>query len=140
MAWIVVAAAGVVVALTVAFWQQIVNWANQTLAGWLARLFGEDLRDAFLMLLAGTDRTVVLAQRASTLIQERVVNARILFRQLNGGHTQEKVVVADIKQDDGQIVTIEAAEVVPWHELPDDVREKFIRRQSDAVEMELKIK
>jgi len=30
--------------------------------------------------------------------------------------------------------------VVPWHELPDEVREKFIRRQAHSVEMELKLK
>ena|ERR1700694_5040173 len=140
MSWIVVAAAGVVVALTVAFWQQIVTWANQRLAGWLADTFGNDLRDAFLLILAGADRSMVLAQRAVTLIQERLISARILFRQLRGGQAHEKVVIAQIKRDDGQVVQMEAAEVVPWHELPDDVREKFIRRQAASVEMELKIK
>jgi len=140
MGWVVVAAVGIVVALTVAFWQQIVTWANQTLAGWLAERFGVELRDAFLLILAGADRSVVLSQRAVNLIQERLVSARVLFRQLQGGQAQEKIVVAEIKQDDGEVVTLEAAELVPWHELPDDVREKFIRRQSPSVEMTLKIK
>ena len=139
MTWIVVAAAGMAVALTVAFWQQIVTWANQTLATWLSERFGTDLRDAFLLILAGADRSVVLTQRALAVIQERLVSARVLFRQLRGCQTHEKVVEAQIKQDNGEIVTLQAAEVVPWHELPDEVREKFIRRQSAAVEIELKI-
>ena len=140
MGWVVVAAVGVVVALTVAFWQQIVTWANQTLAGWLAEKFGAELRDAFLLILAGADRGVVISQRALALIQERLVSARVLFRQLQGGQVQEKIVEAEIKQDNGEIATLQAAELVPWHELPDDVREKFIRRQSPSVEMTLKIK
>ena len=140
MGWVVVAAVGVVVALTVAFWQQIVTWANQTLAGWLAERFGAELRDAFLLILAGADRTVVISQRAASLIQDRLVSARVLFQQLQGGQATQKIVVAEIKQDDGEVVTLEAAELVPWHELPDDVREKFIRRQSPSVEMTLKMK
>lgn len=140
MSWIVVAAAGVVVALTVVFWQQIVTWANQTLATWLADAFGKELRDAFLLILAGADRSMVLAQRAVTVIQERLLSARILFRQLRGGTAHEKVIEAQIKQDDGQVITMQAAELVAWHELPNEVREKFIRRQAASVEMELKIK
>lgn len=140
MTWIVVAAAGAMVALTVAFWQKIVTWANQRLAGWLADLFGNELRDAFLLILAGADRSMVLMQRAVTVIQDRLVSAHIFFRQLRGGQAHEKVIEAQIKQDDGQIVTMQAAEVVPWHELPDEVREKFIRRQSTSVELELKLK
>ena len=140
MGWVVVAAVGVVVALTVAFWQQIVTWANQTLAGWLAEKFGAELRDAFLLILAGADRGVVISQRALALIQERLISARVLFRQLQGGQAQEKIVEAEIKQDNGEIAILQAAELVPWHELPDDVREKFIRRQSPSVEMTLKIK
>ncbi len=140
MTWIVVAAAGIVVALTVTFWQRIVTWANSTLAGWLSERFGSELRDAFLLVLAGADRSVVLMQRAVTLIQDRLISARIFFRQLRGGQSHEKVVEAQIKQDDGQVVTLQAAEVVPWHDLPDDVREKFIRRQAAEVELELKMK
>src|SRR5579859_5172079 len=140
MTWIVVAAAGVAVALTVAFWQQIVTWANQLLAGWLAERFGAELRDTFLLVLAGADRGVVMGQRAIQVVQERLLSARLIFRQLRGGQAQEKVVEAQIRQDDGQVITLQAAEAVPWHELPDDVREKFIRRQSASVQMELKIK
>ncbi len=140
MSWIVVAAVGVVAVLTIAFWQQIVTWANQKLAGWLADLFGNELRDAFLLILAGADRSVVLAQRAVTLLQERLITARIFFRQLQGGQSHEKVIEAQIRTDTDEIVTLQAAEVVPWHELPDEVREKFIRRQAASVEMELKLK
>jgi len=138
MGWVVVTAVGVVVAFTVAFWQQIVTWANQTLAGWLAEQFGPELRDAFLLILAGADRSVVISQRAVSLIQDRLVSARVMFQQLQGGQTTQKIVVAEIKQDDGEVVTLQAAELVPWHELPDDVREKFIRRQSPSVELTLK--
>jgi hypothetical protein len=138
MGWVVVAAVGVVVAFTVAFWQQIVTWANQTLAGWLAERFGPELRDVFLLILAGADRSVVISQRAASLIQDRLVSARVLFQQLQGGQTTQKIVVAEIKQDDGEVVMLQAAELVPWHELPDDVREKFIRRQSPSVELTLK--
>lgn len=139
MIWVVVAATGLAVALTVAFWQKIVTWANHVLAGWLGQIFGEEFREAFLMLVAALDRFAVLAQRTVTQLQERIVRARIIFRQLAGGREHEKIVQAEIKQEDGQIVTLEAAEVVPWHELPDDVREKFIRRQSAVVELELKV-
>ena len=138
MTWVVVTAVGVVVALTVAFWQQIVTWANQTLAGWLAERFGAELRDAFLLILAGADRGVVISQRAVSVLQERLISARVLFRQLQGGQAQEKIVEAEIRQDNGEVITLQAAELVLWHELPDDVREKFIRRQSPAVEMTLK--
>lgn len=137
--WVVIAA-GVAVALSVAFWQQIVNWANRTLADWLGQLFGEDVREAFVLLLAAADRLNVAAQRALTLLQQRLVRARIIFRQVNEGRLHEKVVKAEFQQADGQFIQMEAAEVVPWHELPDDVREKFIRRQSAEVEIELKLK
>ncbi|MCE7948713.1 MAG: hypothetical protein DYG88_14920 [Chloroflexi bacterium CFX4] len=137
--WVVIAA-GVAVALSVAFWQQIVNWANRTLADWLGQLFGEDVREAFVLLLAAADRLNVAAQRALTLLQQRLVRARIIFRQVNEGRLHEKVVQAEFQQADGQFIQMEAAEVVPWHELPDDVREKFIRRQSAEVEIELKLK
>ena len=138
MTWIVIAAVGIAVGLTIVFWQKIVTWANQKVAGWLAEQFGSEVRDAFLLLLAGTDRTVVLGQRAAVLVQERLTSARILFQQVRGEY--KTVVQAEMKQDDGEIIELEAAEVIPWHELPDEVREKFIRRQSASVEMELKLK
>jgi hypothetical protein len=137
MQWII---AGVVVILAVAFWQQIVTWANQKLAGWLNDLFGPELRDAFLMVLASADRSVVLVQRALHLVQERLVSARLFFRRLQGGQVHEKVIQAEIKTPSGEIVKMEAAAVVDWHELPDEVREKFIRRQSSEVQLELKMK
>jgi len=137
--WVVAAAVGVVVTLTVTFWAQMVDWANRVLATWLADQFGPELRDAFLLALAGADRSVIMVQRAVKLIETRLVSARLLFRQMSGGQT-EKVVEADLKQENGEVVTMHSAEMVPWHELPDDVREKFIRRQTASVEMELKIK
>lgn len=137
--WVVIAAS-VAVALSVAFWQRIVNWANRTLADWLGQLFGEDVREAFVLLLAAADRLNVAAQRALTVLQQRLVRARIIFRRVNEGRLHEKVVQADFQQADGQLIQMEAAEVVPWHELPDEVREKFIRRQSAEVEIELKLK
>jgi hypothetical protein len=136
----VVAAAGAVVALTLTFWQRIVSWANDILAGWLGDLFGNDLREAFLALLAAGDRFVVIAARALNLLQTRIVRARILFRRLAGGREHQKVIEADLRREDGTVVRMEAAEVVPWHELPDEVRERFIRRQAAAVELELKLK
>jgi hypothetical protein len=139
MAWVVVAAAGLIVALSVAFWQQIVTWANQHLAGWLGKYFGEDVREAFLLILAGGDRLVIAFQRALATVESRLVAARIFFRQLAGGRQHEKVVQAELRKDDGEVVKVEAAEVVPWHDLPDEVREKFIRRQTSTVELELKL-
>jgi hypothetical protein len=137
MHWIVI---GVVALLTVTFWQQIVSWANQTLAGWLAGIFGSELKDAFLLVLAGVDRGVVLVSRAGTLIWENLVAARVFFRRVVGGQAHEKVVEAEITLPTGETVTKQAAESVEWHELPDDVREKFIRRQTAEVKMELKVK
>ncbi len=136
--WVIMA--GLAAGLTVAFWQQIVSWANQKLAGWLSELFGEELRDAFLLVLAAADRSMVIVQRAMTLVQARLVKARILFRQLQGGREHQKVVKAEMRRDDGQIIEMEAAEVVAWHELPDEVREKFIRRHATMVEMELRLR
>ncbi len=138
IAWVLIA--GVAAGLTVAFWQQIVTWANQTLAGWLSELFGDELRDAFLLLLAAADRSVVIVQRAMTLVQARLIKARILFRQLQQGREHQKVIKAEMRRDNGQIIEMEAAEIVPWHELPDEVREKFIRRHATTVEMELRLK
>lgn len=137
MVWVVIAG---MAALTMVFWQQIVTWANQTLADWLGTLFGEEVREAFLMLVAGADKLMVLAQRAVTQVRDRLVRARLIFRQLEGGQKHEKVLKAEVRKDSGEIVQMEAAEVVPWHELPDEVREKFIRRQSATVELELKMK
>ena len=137
--WAVAAAVGIAVTLTVTFWAQMVEWANSILANWLADLFGPDLRDAFRLALAGADRSVVMIQRAVKLIETRLIHARLLFRQLRGGQT-EKVLEAEVKQDSGEVVTMRTAELVPWHDLPDDVREKFIRRQSTSVEVELKLK
>jgi hypothetical protein len=140
MVWVVVAAAGLFVALSVAFWQKIVTWANQHLTTWLGTYFGEDVREAFLLILAGGDRLVIAFQRAVEKLQSRLVRARVFFRQLLGGREHERVVQAELRQDNGEIVKVEAAEVVPWHELPDDVREKFIRRQSTSVELELTVR
>lgn len=140
MEWVVIAAAGLAIALTVAFWQKIVAWANSVLAGWLGDLFGNELREAFLMLLAAGDRFIVIATRTAQGLQERIVRARLILRRLEGGQQHERVLEADLRQDDGTLVHMQAAEVVPWHELPDEVREKFIRRQADAVELELKVK
>jgi hypothetical protein len=137
--WVVVAAA-IAVTLSVAFWQRILAWANQVLAEWLGRLFGADVREAFLLLLAAADRLHVAAQRALTLLRERLVRARVLFRRVSEGRLHEKVVQAEFQQADGQLVKMETAEVVPWHELPDEVREKFIRRQSAQVAIELRLK
>jgi hypothetical protein len=140
MGWIVIAAAGLAVGLTVAFWKEIVTWANQRLAAWLGQMFGEEVKEAFLLLLAGVDRTVIIARRALEEVEARLVKAQVLFRQVRGGRQHEKVVKAQMQTEDGRIIDLEAAEVVPWHDLPDDVREKFIRRQSASVEMELKLK
>lgn len=139
MIWVVVAS-GVTVAFSIAFWQQLVSWANQTLAEWLGKLFGEDLREAFLLILAGVDRLATSFTRAATAIRERLVSARVLFRQLFGGREHERVVKAEFRTATGELVTREAAESVSWHELPDEVREKFIRRQTAEVELELKLK
>jgi hypothetical protein len=140
MEWAIIAAAGFVVAISVAFWKQIVNWANQHIANWLDELFGPETREAFLLLLAGVDRSMVIAQRSAAVVRERLVRAQIIFRQLRGGQEHEKVVKAEMVNEDGDIIELEAADVVPWHELPDEVREKFIRRQAGSVEMELKLK
>lgn len=137
--WVVVAAA-VAVTLSVAFWQQIVNWANRTLAEWLGKLFGDDVREAFVLLLAAADRLSVAVRRALNAVQERLLHAQIIFRRLNEGRLHEKVLRAEFQRQDGQVVQMEAAEVVPWHELPDEVREKFIRRQSAEVQIELRLK
>src|SRR5258706_7726391 len=138
MGWVFVAA-GLAAGLAIGFWQQILNWANEQIAAWLGRLFGDEVRDAFRMLLAATDRSVVLVKRSIDIVQSRLVSARILFRQMAGGREHEKVVEARLRQDDGQVVTMSQAEIVPWHELPDDVREKFIRRQTSSVELALKL-
>lgn len=140
MTWIVIVAAGLAVGLTLAFWKQIVTWANQHIAGWLNELFGEEAREAFLLLLAGMDRSVILVQRALVDTQARLIKATLIFRQIRDGREHQKVVKAEMRQADGSTIELEAAEVVPWHELPDDVREKFIRRQTASVEMELKLK
>jgi hypothetical protein len=137
--WVVLAAAGLTVALTVAFWQRIVNWANAKLAQWLGEMFGDDVREAFLLLLTAGDRLIVSVQRAAELVQSRLVRAQIFFRRLSG-QEHEKVIRAEVKNDAGEVITVEAAEIVAWHELPDDVREKFIRRQTATVELELKLK
>jgi hypothetical protein len=139
MAWVVVAAAGLLVALSVTFWQKIITWANQNIAEWLGKYFGEDVREAFLLILAGGDRLVIAFQRALVEVQTRLVRARVFFRQLAGGRQHEKVVQAEFRQPTGEIVKVEAAESVAWHDLPDDVREKFIRRQTASVELELKL-
>ncbi|HRE48252.1 MAG TPA: hypothetical protein PLD47_11045 [Aggregatilineales bacterium] len=137
MVWVVVGAA---VALSVAFWQKIVTWANGILAGWLGDLFGADLKEAFTILLAAGDRFAVIVQRAVALLQTRIVRARIIFQRMVGGREHQKTVIAELQKEDGEIVELRAAEVIAWHELPDDVREKFIRRQSADVEIELKLK
>lgn len=103
-------------------------------------IFGEELREAFQLFIAAADRVAVLAQRSVKRLQERLIRARIIFRQITGGTQHEKIVQAEIKREDGKIAQYEAAELVPWHELPDEVREKFIRRQNAAVEIELKLK
>lgn len=137
--WVVVVAA-VALSLSLAFWKQIVNWANHTLADWLGKLFGNDVREAFVLLLAAADRLSVAVQRALNAVRERLIRARIIFRRINDGRVHEKVLQADFQREDGQIVQLERAEVVPWHELPDEVREKFIRRQSAEVQIELQLK
>lgn len=138
MEWVFIAA-GLAAGLAIGFWQQILNWANDQIAVWLGRMFGEEVRDAFRLLLAATDRSVVLIKRSLDVVRSRLISARILFRQIAGGRETEKVVEADLRQDDGQVVRMSSAEVVPWHELPDEVREKFIRRQTSSVELELKL-
>jgi hypothetical protein len=140
MSWIMVAAVGLVVSITLAFWKDMVAWANEHIAGWLAKLFGDEVKEAFLLLLAGVDRSVIILRRALDAVQARLIRARILFIELRGGREHRKVVKAELLQNDGSVIELEAAEVVPWHELPDGVREKFIRRQSASVEMELKFK
>jgi hypothetical protein len=140
MEWVVIAAAGLALGLTVAYWQTIVAWANNVLAGWLGDLFGNELREAFLMLLAAGDRFIVIATRSAQRLQERIVRARLILRRLEGGQQHERVLEADLRKEDGTLIHMQAAEMVPWHELPEEVREKFIRRQADAVELELKVK
>src|SRR5690242_10757966 len=110
MVWIVIAAAGLAIGLTVAFWKDIVTWANQRIAGWLGEVFGEDVREAFLLLLAGVDRTVILTQRAVAQLETRLVKARLLFRQMQGGRAHEKVVQAQMRTDDDEIIDLESAE------------------------------
>jgi hypothetical protein len=82
----------------------------------------------------------VAVQRALNALRERLIRARIIFRRIDDGRLHEKVLQADFQRADGQIVQLESAEVVPWHELPDEVREKFIRRQSAEVQIELRLK
>src|SRR5258707_1099579 len=129
MTWIIVAAAGLAIGLAVAFWKDIVTWANQRLATWLGEYVGEDVKETFLLLLAGLDRSVILTQRMVADIQARLLKAQILFRRILGTQDHQKVVKATIQRENGDIIELEAAEVIPWHELPDEVREKFIRRQ-----------
>lgn len=137
MVWIVVLG---VAGLTVYFWQQVIRWANQTLAGWIGAIAGEDVREAFLLVLAGIDRLSVAGQRAFGKVANVLIGARVIFQRITGGQQHQKVIQADIKQPNGEVITLESAEIVDWHELPDDVREKFIRRQTDSVQLELKIK
>jgi hypothetical protein len=137
MQWVVIAGA---LALSALFWQQMVAWANNIVANWVGALLGPEMREAFLLMLAGLDRAVVTTNRAVTLLAQRLLRVRLLFQRIGNGQTHQKVVQAEIKQDDGQVMKLEHREEVAWHELPDEVREKFIRRQTSNVEIELKMK
>src|SRR5258708_14630358 len=139
MSWIVIAAIGLAVSITLAFWKAIVTWANEHIAGWLAKAFGEDVKEAFLLLLAGVDRSVVILRRALDAVQARLIRARILFIQLRGGREHRKVVKAEMRREDGSIVELKAAEVVPRPELRDKVRENLIRRQTPSGALELQL-
>src|SRR5260221_12569657 len=103
MSWIVIAAVGLVVSITLAFWKNIVTWANEQIAGWLAKLFGEDVKEAFLLLLAGEDRSVVILRRALDAVQARLIKARILFIQLRGGRENRNRVKGGMRRGDGHI-------------------------------------
>jgi hypothetical protein len=138
--WVVIAATGIAAALAVTFWQKILAWANNHLARWLGAIFGAEAREAFRLLLTAVDRLAVGAQRAFAVLEDRILRAELFFRRITGGAGYEKALRVRMKKADGEVVTLDAAEVVPWHELPDDVREKFIRRQTADVTLELKLK
>lgn len=138
MVWIPITL-GITISLMIAFWQRVVIWANYTLARWLGQIFGKELETVFLAVLSASDQSMVRIQRAAALIRDRLRSAKLTFQRKPGTREYTQRLQASIEAPAEEIVHVEESVSVAWYDLPDDVREKFIRRQSDEVAMQLEM-
>ncbi len=124
---------GVGTVLVIAFWPQIIMWARDSLLPWVKRNlpeFAGYVEKAFLRL----DDAITSVRRAIKAAWEKVrqwlLKETLEIRQKSSSTFVRKVTSWIVKQVEGKpkFLKVNSEEELSWDELPDEVREEFLRR------------
>jgi hypothetical protein len=122
------------------FWHKILDWAEASLFPWVERQFPlllDTVKNAFVFLDKFTSPTRLAIKKSWEKLREYLLKQVIQIEKDSSNQWVKKVTswVAQIL-DNGQIapVRVETEEYIPYEELPQDVREAWIRRQERIAE------
>ncbi|MUG91334.1 hypothetical protein F7734_02055 [Scytonema sp. UIC 10036] len=127
----------------IAFWKQILQWADNILFPWLEQNFktsAQWVRDAF----ARVDRYVAIPIRnaikqAWQKLRQFLLKLLVRFKRNVSEQWVRQWISWGIKHlENGEVVPVkrEVEEVVEWGELPPDVREEWLRKAKGVYELD----
>lgn len=122
-----------------AFWDQLREWAQSSLADAVGRILGSDAREAFLDALAVVDKVMCSVRRSAKhlvdIIREALIKAVVLIEK-NASNAFIKRMCAYVRKvvdTKEKVYRVVVEEEVPWEDLPDEARARFLRGQSQEV-------
>jgi hypothetical protein len=122
--------------IAVAFWNELLNWVNETLATWIVTDFGpglaESVKVAFLILSQVATTLYRAIQQAWNSLRQVLLEMTVEFHQTatSSKHWVRHLTTVLVKVlQSGQPVRIkrEVEEVIDWEHLPADVRATWIK-------------
>lgn len=119
-------------AALVATWTKVLDWVRKDVVPWLSRInpkLADLAKDALVLIDVGVTRV----RRAWSVLREQIVKSVVEFAQKSNNEWLIRTVTwLRVGPKEVQERVVERS--VPFHELPDEVREEWVRRnQSEAV-------
>ncbi|NEP77866.1 MAG: hypothetical protein F6K17_16165 [Okeania sp. SIO3C4] len=133
----------VALAVVATFWKQILKWAEDSLFRWIKTnipWIESEVREAFSALDNFIVTTRNLIRKAWEKLREYLLKQVTTFeRQLSGEWEKEVTswIIKVLESGEKVPVKIVVKEVVPWDELPPDVRAEWLKREKSEVEIDV---
>jgi hypothetical protein len=132
---------GISAAAAFSFWTTILNWASKSLFPWLQKHLpplASIARTAFTIL----DKGVVSGIRQIRAAWDQLrLNLVKMFASVEGSPGTNQFIqriTSWLKTESNQVTKVETTvSNVPWHELPDEVREQLLRTGNDNYELDV---
>ncbi|NES78499.1 MULTISPECIES: hypothetical protein [Okeania] len=134
--------AAVAVAVVARFWKQILKWAEDSLFPWIKTnipWIESEVRQVFSAVDNVAVATRNIFRKAWEKLREYLLKLVIKLERKSSGEWKKRVTSWKIKIESGQKVPVrtETEEVVDWEDLPQDVREEWLKQEKSKVEIDV---